>query len=88
MRHAVARHDHRSGDCDLVPLETWVREANVDSIALRDQRCWWEVPQSFLAEHHICGCAMCTGRFSRRAERKQDRAQAKREIDKALRGEE
>ena len=85
--HAVARHDHRTGECDLVDLDVWVKEATVDGESMRTQRCWWELPQAFLAEHHICGCPLCTGRFSRRSKQKQERARAKRDIAKALRDE-
>lgn len=73
-------HDHRTGPCDLPPLEVWFARLRADGWAAtwRASSCAWDV--DLHAVPRGCGCAMCTGRHDRRAERRRDRARTRREL--------
>lgn len=65
LRHE--HHDHRHGNCDLLPFAAWLAE---DTDRYR-RRCGWDT--NWWATGPTCGCAMCTQRDWRRAERRRDR---------------
>jgi hypothetical protein len=74
-------HDHRHGDCDLPPREEWERmlkEARHPYYLFNAYRCAWDFPIDYYITNKMCGCAMCTGYYDRKEERKQERRVGKR----------
>jgi hypothetical protein len=73
--HFAEHHDHSTGPCDLdrylASGRVWVRT--------RCRLTWLNTDRNF-----GCGCRMCTGHDSRRAERRSDRHEARREAREAL----
>jgi hypothetical protein len=68
---AVAVHDHRFGDCDLVELDRWGEDPGVGGWG--DPRCYWMSAPYVVT----CGCWMCTEAPWRRRERRRSRHQAR-----------
>jgi hypothetical protein len=79
-RLAREMHDHRVGDCDLLPVGEWVRNPP----GWRAVRCRWDLRLSEYYEHGICGCGMCTGQFDRKWKARRRRYAARQEIRDAI----
>jgi hypothetical protein len=82
--HAVELHDHRTGPCDLPTLAQWRHMLSSDRrhwLLYSTLRCTWTLSSE---QQHLCGCAMCTGRFDRQQDRRRTRRQATRDIHDQL----
>lgn len=74
------QHDHRSGECDLLPLEQWVAGAKSNPFRWhREHHCNWRIKPEYYYTHPVCSCDMChpKTRHLRRRDRQQGRRQAR-----------
>lgn len=75
---AVEYHDHSRGDCVLVPLHEFADKLEHDGFDNRP-RCGWELGWTYLNEHPVCGCSLCTNQAARKVERRRARREGKRQ---------
>lgn len=69
----IEEHHHEHGPCDLPPLsELCGHGAFLDGL---DRRCRWTLDEHRLPNR--CGCALCSGSWSRRMDRREDRHRSK-----------
>lgn len=78
----VERHNHKDGrECDLPERNIKANIEHVTNLEHPSESCRWDWQYN---GHGVCGCAMCTGKFSRKWENRKDRHATKTEIHKAL----
>lgn len=74
----VEVHDHRSGVCDLPSPAEYAAMLRAERYYYpRLTHCRWDLDWQRM--WNICGCALCTGKYERRAERRRSRRNARRE---------
>jgi hypothetical protein len=75
----LEHHDHRHGECDLVPFAQWRQLLRREPLHRlnRTRRCVWEL--SVAEQQGMCGCELCTRQFDRRQHRRRERQAGRRQ---------
>jgi hypothetical protein len=77
-------HNHQVNECTLIPIKDWIKGDYFGWAGSPDHPCGWEARDSFLNEHHICGCPMCTDQVGRKMKARKIRHSKKKEVNKNL----
>ena len=59
-------HNHQTNECTLIPIKDWAKGDFYGFLGSFNRPCGWEVRESFIIEHHICGCMGCTDQLGRK----------------------
>lgn len=78
-RRVQEHHDHSTGECDLLPIEEWLKLAH----PWRTQNCNWDLRASDYYMNSMCSCSMCHG-YGRKEANRARRYAARQEIWEAL----